>query len=469
MISEHRRPLGERGTMTFGMAGGTIGRSSDNDWVLPDPQRYVSAHHARIRFNRGQFELEDMSTNGLYVNDDERPLKDYGPYRLRHGDVLRLGEYELAVALEPELSRAGVAVAAGEPGYGYVGAEPEQNLAPESITVAALESMPTSINGLQSFGRAAQTDLGAALNLDELLVAESPSGRRLGPVNAYGQAVRPAHFPASPHAPATPHSSMTPHPPGSPHPPPGSRIPTLDPAAAGPGDPDAEAIARRMERLARAAARAQEARNASLPVPPEVHTGLQAFCRGAGLDIRLLPAEGQARLLQLVGQLVREALVGLKDLGRAREEIRNRLRIELPADPDDTRPSLVGSTVEDLLVAVLSQADSRKLDAVQWMREAIEAAKAHERATSQALRTAFVEFIDRFDPAELEARFERSARRNKSSGKDESRHWALFTDFYRNLTEMPPDQLPHTFVEAFASAYKKALATPRAPAPRGES
>jgi type VI secretion system protein len=437
--------------------------------VLPDPQRYVSAHHARIRFNRGQFELEDMSTNGLYVNDDERPVKDYGPYRLRHGDVLRLGEYELAVALEPEPSRAGARVADSEPG-----AEPEPNVEPESITVAALDAVPTSINGLQSFGRAAQTDLGAVLNLDELLVAESPSGRRLGPVNAYGQAVRPTHSNASPHPPGTLHSGtaptppIAPHPPVSPHLPTRSRVLSPDPPATEPRDPDEEAIARRMERLARAAARAQEARNASLPVPPEVQTGLQAFCRGAGLDIRLLPAEGQARLLQLVGQLVREALVGLKDLGRAREEIRNRLRIELPADPDDTRPSLVGSTVEDLLVAVLSQADSRKLDAVQWMREAIEAAKAHERATSEALRAAFIEFIDRFDPAELEARFERTSRRNKSAGTDESRYWALFADFYRNLTEMPSGQLPHTFVEAFGSAYRKALAAPRAPAARGE-
>lgn len=395
--------------MTFGVAGGTIGRSSDNDWVLPDPQRYVSAHHARIHFRDGQYELEDTSTNGLFVNDDERPVSAYGPYRLQHGDVLRLGEYQLAVALEPE--------SAG------------------SSTVTAVDPVPTHIDGLQRLGRAAQTDLGAVLNLNELLVTESPSGRRLGPVNAYGQAVAP-------------------------HP-----VPDTAPAAAEAVGAEDEAIARRIERLARAAMKARDARGPALPVPHEVQTGLEAFCRGAGVELRRLPADAQPRLLHLVGRLLREALVGLKDLERAREEIHSRFRIELPSDPEDPRPSLVRSTVEELLVEVLSQHDSRRLDAVQWIREAVERAKAHERATSEAFRAAFVEFLDRFDPAELEARFQRAARRGKTSGSTESRNWSLFAEFYRNLTEMPAGQLPHTFVEAFASAYKKALLAPREPTP----
>ena len=48
IVSEQRRSLGERASLVLGPAGATIGRSADNDWVLPDPLRYVSAHHARI-------------------------------------------------------------------------------------------------------------------------------------------------------------------------------------------------------------------------------------------------------------------------------------------------------------------------------------------------------------------------------------------------------------------------------------
>jgi len=68
VVSDHRRSLGDRGSIVFGVGGGTIGRSADNDWVLPDPARYVSAHHARVSFKEGGYLLEDLSTNGVYVN-----------------------------------------------------------------------------------------------------------------------------------------------------------------------------------------------------------------------------------------------------------------------------------------------------------------------------------------------------------------------------------------------------------------
>jgi predicted component of type VI protein secretion system len=162
--------------------------------------------------------------------------------------------------------------------------------------------------------------------------------------------------------------------------------------------------------------------------------------------------------MHLAGQLLRESLVGLKDLERSRGEIRNRFRIEIAADAEDPRPSLAGSTIEELLINLLNQHETRQTDAVQWLREAVDSAKAHETATAQALRAAFVEFVDRLDPAELEARFERAGRRGKGSGR--AGYWDLYAEFYRSLIEMPADHLPHTFVEAFANAYKEALKKP---------
>jgi len=189
-----------------------------------------------------------------------------------------------------------------------------------------------------------------------------------------------------------------------------------------------------------------------------VHSGLQAFCRGAGIDPEKLPPEAQTRLLHLVGQLVREALVGLKDLQRSRGEIRDRFRIELPPpEPDDPRPSLGRSTVDELLLDLLVQHESRSIDAVQWLREAVDEGKMHEQATALAIRAAFIEFLGRLDPAELEARFERAARRGKARSADKAQYWELFTTFYRNLIEMPADHLPHTFVEAFAAAYREGV------------
>jgi len=166
-------------------------------------------------------------------------------------------------------------------------------------------------------------------------------------------------------------------------------------------------------------------------------------------------------MLHLAGQLFREALVGLKELDRARNDTRNRYRIELTTDPDDPRPSLARSAVEDLIIDLFSQHESRRVDAVAWLREAIAEGKTHEQAAARAMRAAFVEFLDRLDPAELEARFERAARRGKARPADRAQYWEMFTTFYRNLIEMPADHLPHTFVEAFAAAYKENVKKPQ--------
>ena len=229
-----------------------------------------------------------------------------------------------------------------------------------------------------------------------------------------------------------------------------------------PADAQAQSMGRRMARLAEAVGREREPRNgATAIVLEDVHTGLDAFCRGAGIEPEQLPADAQGRLLHLAGRLFREALVGFKDLERTRGETRNRYRIEVPPqDPDDPRPSLADSMVEDLLVALFVRHESRSLDSVQWLRETVGDAKLHETATAHATRCAFVEFLDRIDPAELEARFERTARRGKTRAADKSQYWDLFTTFYRNLIEMPAEHLPHTFVEAFAAAYREVLKKP---------
>jgi len=97
IISEHASPLGEAASMLVDKAGARIGRASDNEWVLPDPNRYISAHHARITYKNGTYIVEDTSTNGLYLNDELEPVGRLGPQPLRAGDTLRMGPYHIRV------------------------------------------------------------------------------------------------------------------------------------------------------------------------------------------------------------------------------------------------------------------------------------------------------------------------------------------------------------------------------------
>ncbi|HEX7011586.1 MAG TPA: FHA domain-containing protein [Steroidobacteraceae bacterium] len=87
----------------FDSIGGTIGRLPDNDWVLPSP--YVSGRHALIRYLNGRFFIEDMSTNGVYLNSrSNRLARDY-PHPLSDGDRLYIDEFEIAVTITEDPAR----------------------------------------------------------------------------------------------------------------------------------------------------------------------------------------------------------------------------------------------------------------------------------------------------------------------------------------------------------------------------
>ena len=45
IISEHREIVGDDAVREFRAEGGTIGRSLNNDWILPDPDKFISGKH----------------------------------------------------------------------------------------------------------------------------------------------------------------------------------------------------------------------------------------------------------------------------------------------------------------------------------------------------------------------------------------------------------------------------------------
>ena len=84
----------------FGEAGGSIGRSLENDWILPDPDRYVSGRHATIDYKGGIYYVLDHSSNGVYINDEVEPIGKGNPRRLFDGDYIRMGDFEFAVSVD---------------------------------------------------------------------------------------------------------------------------------------------------------------------------------------------------------------------------------------------------------------------------------------------------------------------------------------------------------------------------------
>lgn len=77
--------------------GGTIGRSFDCTIQLPDFDRTLSRVHAEVVVSpKGEHQLVDRSTNGVYVNG--RLLGKGGKHNLSDGDSIKMGAYTLLVS-----------------------------------------------------------------------------------------------------------------------------------------------------------------------------------------------------------------------------------------------------------------------------------------------------------------------------------------------------------------------------------
>jgi type VI secretion system protein len=347
VVSNHAARLGNKSTRVFGVHGGRIGRALDNDWVLPDPDRYVSGHHAAIEYRSGQWIVSDTSSNGTYLNDDPYPLRDSGARALQDGDQLRVGDYAIHVSISPD-----------------------NDFPPDSISIPAYDGRLS-----EDFAVATHGDIGADLDMVSLLAdpagpPEPPPPLPVSPFqvsDAYGQAVRVAA-----HAP--------------------ERAPAPEPEPARPTV--------RPKPVVSAPAVRRESEPAGTLVP-----AVQLLARGAGLDAASIPPERHSMLLGVAGQLLREMTLGLSAALKARAETRP----DGPATTDNPLES--NDSIETVLARLLGPVRTNAPLAVDVVREACAGLRHHELATQAALRLAMDEYLRRFAPANLQAQFDQSLQR----------------------------------------------------------
>ena len=434
VVSEHGVRLGAASSKVFGVHGGSVGRGTDNEWILPDPERYLSGKHARIDFRAGTYVLVDTSSNGTYVNGAQVPLGKYHDYLLKDGDYVRLGEYELLVSIDKS-----------------------NDFPPDESAIVAYDGQAPS----SAVRKSTANDLGADLDLSELLEPSDQGSVRddLQPRNAYGQTVGPqpdAPEPDADGSSATPWHMLT-------------RPLKVQAKTAGAGPAPvtvsspagAAPVAGEGAAGTGPASPAGQSPRAQGPVPlfdGDFEVGFAAFCRGAGVDPKGIPAEVRGAALQLAGQLLRETVLGLMDLNHNRNEFRNRFRISAQPDYGPDSPLDVSQGVDEALVRLLSTLSVRA-GSVEAVRHNFRELKAQNIASMTAMRAAFEEFLSRLDPKELEERFDRASKRGVFGTPNKGKYWDLYAEMFAGLAQRPADGFPHLFNEAFARAYEARVRT----------
>jgi type VI secretion system protein len=468
VISEHHRELGESRSRVFGVNGGSIGRAPDNDWVLPDPRRVVSGHHCVVQYHGGKYWLNDVSTNGVYLNDSEDPVSATGRCELRDGDRLRIGDYDIVVSVDARidfLPASSDEHSAAKHMDGDIGHSLDLQSLLEPRDADESGSMPVH----NAFGVRVPTDTRAALlealersasrNEAEAAAAEGGGVRTDSVVQDF---VPLATQPIKPQA-AAQNAQRA------------AAVAAPEPQTVQQGQPVQDwALRTRQitrEELADAVARRQsraEARERAVPFYQQASTwadlksAVQAFCRGAGIDPTALTPEAQAMLPLVAGQLLREAVVGLNDIATARASgpAGDKIAAVPPGPGGSSNPLRNSTSIEQAIQRLFESHNRLYAGPVDSLRDVLQETKDHEAALAAGMRAGLAAVFEQLSPSNVADQFEQGRARLLAPGQDpRPKYWEHYAEFYRVLKQQAgPDDLPHPFVEAFGQEYARVRA-----------
>ena len=424
--------------MEFGHGGGTIGRSLESDWVLPDGQRYLSSRHASVDYRSGSYYIVDTSTNGVYVNDSEQPVGRGNPQRLFTGDRVRLGEYEIAVdVVDEEDTRETMTDDLHEDPVSKAQRVPPPDptradmVAPHEITAVGIEMLISEEAQVGQMQRAQKAN-GANLRLE----AEPPPSKHAADAISQSATTLPRAEPppvsAAAHLPAKPPRSH--------------RAPAVPPAP-----------------LATPAAVTSPPKQAAAPAPAPAPTRasasasvtLDAFFRGAGLPARKLDDKEADQVLHCLGQLMREVVLGIGENLHLRSEQKNVLRVPTTTiQPQNNNPLKFSAGMEEALNNLLFRQSSEYLSAVDAVRETFTDIKQHQQHLLAAMRTAVTDYVGRLDPEELEHKVASGKSGVLANATNKLRYWDVYKDLYQVVAQCQPGQFPAQFIDELARAYE---------------
>jgi type VI secretion system FHA domain protein len=476
--------LGSAAQQVFDNAGGTIGRSAENQWVLAHP--YVSGRHARIRYEQGRFTIEDLkSSNGVFINSLEKRLPLGEQHALESGDTIFIDPFEIRVSIadrrETPASSSLDPFLIDDPFAPSAPAAPRAPAAPAAAPPSRPASEPLTGEGVDPL---------RLLGLDQPAVSPRhvPRAADLAGGSPLRDHYRPPEAPAAPPEASTAPPERTPREglipddynpllsedsgstalPARPVPPsprmtdaPVSRPPARRGRAADP--PAASARAPSLPPVPQSAPPvAAPSGGGGAPQPGDPAAGraqgaldLAEMLAGAGLD----PAVVTPELTRTFGRILQVVVTGVMDALKARQRVKDEFGMRLTMfRPADNNPLKFSANVEDALHNLLVKRNAAYLGPVEAFEDAFADIRNHQMAMLAGMRQAFETMLAAFDPDRIEGEFERQMKRNALlSMPGKLRYWDLYREKFGDMVKDPEASFAELFGDEFARAYEEQL------------
>lgn len=461
IISYKGGPLAEPKFVTFESGGGSIGRSDDNTLVLPDPDKFVSRHHASISFENGSYYLTDSSLGGVFINNSESPLNN-GTEQLHNGTRLKIGEYEIETIISEESKLEDF------PFSDIFAESPSKPVGSDELLPPAFETEPNPLLGdnespfarheeLIETGEESVPEFESHLEghvsplFDSYSAPEietKPASFEDIPENLsfedlfgendafFGNREKPGKPSSSPEeSPAQEFSTPSNAEYAEPFP----ESPVSEPA----GSPDLESI------LATESARPEPNK---IPVEqPVQHVSDSAlfdrFLQGAGLERTDIKSENLPDTMQRIGHMFRQFVAGTVSVLRSRAEFKSLFRVNVTViRAANNNPLKFAVSTDDVLKQLIQNKEGGFLESVESIEQGFNDIMNHQLAMQAGIQASLTELLKRFDPKTIEKQFEQGIVLQKKA-----KCWDSYQDTYRIESE---EAVENFFGDAFVEAYE---------------
>ena len=196
-------------------------------------------------------------------------------------------------------------------------------------------------------------------------------------------------------------------------------------------------------------------------VPAAEEDIFNAFMEGLCISpSEVHPSTDRAEMMKTAGSTMRELIFGIISLLTSRSNLKNAFHLDQTTVlPRHNNPLKFSRNTDDLLMQLLLGTEGDYLGASDAVREVCQDLLFHQNAFLDAMNTAFIEFADRFDPAELADNFDRTMGRGQLFAfLKKSKYWDLYCNLYPIMTEKGGGRFPQMFGEEFVRAYERQVA-----------
>jgi type VI secretion system protein len=474
--------------------GAVIGRSPHADWSLPDTQHYISSVHCEIDYRDGVYTLVDKSTNGTFVNGGQTRMA--GPHPIAEGDVILIGQYEVAARLE-----GAAATPSPPPPPAWGGWDKQGQPGPASVDPAAWDRpqpkaaisgqgamsqnwAPPQVDAAAPVASAWATPAPSATPASGWSSATSDSAAAPSAADVWGQLAEgnvvdwarggfgePAPAAGDPLGLGSGGEKLKQDPLGlgvSPPPPPPAAADS-NPRAAGWDAPAAEAAPEPASptpastpTFAPTLPPASPAPSlASAPSPVAISPGgeLAAFLAAAGLQPQDLKTSGP-EAMTAAGAIMRRVIAGLVVMMEARARAKAQLGAQGTAlEFDGNNPLKFARAPEKAVAQLLNPPERGFMSSERAIEDAFRDLQAHQMATLVAMQGALASTLARFSPEAIRGRAETGGLMAKIlPSAREAALWQAYEREFEGVARGSDEAFMDVFAKEFRQAYERVAA-----------